>query len=1305
MKNQKISKFKAVIVLIVLLCSAWLALTVSAETTNGVTLNISTDKTSYSENESISVSVSVANKNTYVLTDISLASTFPTEFQISSGQSSITKAALGINENIQNTYSIYKSSLSNVGNTVYPAVMPIAPSGKNGSDTYASEDVSSGSGIELNNSFIDMSGISADKFVIAFIISITIITGIAMIIRNRKSIKKFLSMFLAVTILIPLCNEFGLIDVSAENDSVTAITSFTYGGKQYTISAVMTYSYNTFGEEPVIDVPEYTIDEEHIEIDPNTNIKYIDNEVIVYFDEGYSLDMVNSVLKYVNGTIVGGSPVVREYRIKMSTEYNLDGFDTLTSDLMNKYSFIKLATYDIVYNMSDVIQGTESMNDPWNGFVNGWDELYPNGDNYWLETIQALSAWKYSDKMKSIKVGVVDTNFDNNGDLNYSNNVTMYANEHDYHGTHVAGIIGAIQNNGKGITGIMPNNKKLYCYDSADKKNKSVGSFTEALNSFDKAVVDGCKIINFSLGSGVKYGNANLSDALISLYHASGTIYHMQTLLMLGYDFVVVQSAGNENVDAYYNGFFSAIPLEDVLTNRVIIVGNVGYGANDELQMAGTSNYGNAVDICAPGLNICSLGYNNKCSVLSGTSMAAPMVTAVCGMVWAANDSLKGSDVKNIVISSYNNTVPDKVKNIDHPVLNAKLSIEKALRISNDEGRSLVKGKIVYNESEFLDVSLEIAYSDSQDYPIKSIEIPNSNYGFELAVTEGVSYNIKVIYNDSEDDYEKNFEVIPEYNKAYDLGIINLTSKEDEDLYIPLNTTITGNVSDSATGKVLPNASIEIYTDKKYFYNNIDGIISIPPIVTEDYEGTLVATAVSDENGNYSVDIEYNSAEVDSIYIKSVVEGYKEFTSEYLDIDSNLEYNIDMNADAVSVFAGGEGTVENPYQVSTPEQLDAVRNDLDANYIQVNDIDLSGFDNWEPIGEGDELGISGGITHPFIGEYNGNGYTISNLTISNSSRRHVGLFGYASEASLSNIALTNVNINIDLISKDYTIGWGSQRNELKLGSVAGTCNDVSNCYVSGIISIMNSHNAYIGGVIGVGISKNCKNYCDISIVSNRDGRHENDSVVYVGGILGHSSAVHSEVTNCINYGSVTATGGYFVYCGGISGLYGDISYCINCGNIKGTNTNGSGVTNSFALNCNVGGIVGASSGDTKICLNKGNITAYAKTNTGVCAGGIAGYVGYYGDGKVISCYNWANTITAIGTKRQNDTLIEVGANYIGRIVGFSENTVSRNYSIATTFVNGSITTDNSNNGVINGDDISEVEINEKYNQILEQINS
>lgn len=80
----------------------------------------------------------------------------------------------------------------------------------------------------------------------------------------------------------------------------------------------------------------------------------------------------------------------------------------------------------------------------------------------------------------------------------------------------------------------------------------------------------------------------------------------------------------------------------------------------------------------------------------------------------------------------------------------------------------------------------------------------------------------------------------------------------------------------------------------------------------------------------------------------------------------------EISAIEENVFNKGDGTEENPYLVSTAEQLDAVRNDLNAYYVQINDIDLSQYANWVPIGNYD---------NPFIGNYDGSGYTIKNLTI------------------------------------------------------------------------------------------------------------------------------------------------------------------------------------------------------------------------------------------------------------------------------------------------------------------------------------
>ena len=94
-------------------------------------------------------------------------------------------------------------------------------------------------------------------------------------------------------------------------------------------------------------------------------------------------------------------------------------------------------------------------------------------------------------------------------------------------------------------------------------------------------------------------------------------------------------------------------------------------------------------------------------------------------------------------------------------------------------------------------------------------------------------------------------------------------------------------------------------------------------------------------------------------------------------------------ASAEAAFAGGSGTAEDPWQIATAEQLDRVRDDLTAHYILTADIDLSGFENWEPIG------AFTGRSY-FKGVYDGGNHTLENLCCygsKDSDRGNVGLFG------------------------------------------------------------------------------------------------------------------------------------------------------------------------------------------------------------------------------------------------------------------------------------------------------------------------
>ncbi|WNY23929.1 hypothetical protein MmiHf6_12530 [Methanimicrococcus hongohii] len=96
-------------------------------------------------------------------------------------------------------------------------------------------------------------------------------------------------------------------------------------------------------------------------------------------------------------------------------------------------------------------------------------------------------------------------------------------------------------------------------------------------------------------------------------------------------------------------------------------------------------------------------------------------------------------------------------------------------------------------------------------------------------------------------------------------------------------------------------------------------------------------------------------------------------------------------------MAGGAGTATSPYEIETAEQLNRVRYGLDKHYVLIDNIDLSGYDNWEPVGsyvpfsEDDEENPD--LDYAFTGSLDGNGFTISNLTIDRSDEAGVGLFG------------------------------------------------------------------------------------------------------------------------------------------------------------------------------------------------------------------------------------------------------------------------------------------------------------------------
>jgi subtilisin family serine protease len=214
------------------------------------------------------------------------------------------------------------------------------------------------------------------------------------------------------------------------------------------------------------------------------------------------------------------------------------------------------------------------------------------------------------------------------GDLigwNYSANTDSPLDDND-HGTHVAGIIGAMGASG-GTIGVDPN-VLLMPIKFLDASGH--GTISQYIQGLDYAVSHGAKIVNNSW-TGADPSQA-LSDAIANA-QSHGVIF--------------VAAAGNDSSNNDTSPVYPA-SYDQSFNNVVTVAATDTTGA-----LASFSNYGaKSVNIAAPGVNILSTLPGNTYGTLSGTSMATPMVTGVLALVWSEHPSWSYTQVINQVLST-----------------------------------------------------------------------------------------------------------------------------------------------------------------------------------------------------------------------------------------------------------------------------------------------------------------------------------------------------------------------------------------------------------------------------------------------------------------------------------------------------------------------------------------------------------------------------------------------------------------------------------------------------------------------------
>ena len=219
--------------------------------------------------------------------------------------------------------------------------------------------------------------------------------------------------------------------------------------------------------------------------------------------------------------------------------------------------------------------------------------------------------------------GYVD---DVNGWNFYDNTAQIHsAREQDSHATHGAGTIAATADNGIGIAGIVNSETVKIMVIKALGGESGTGSTQSLIRAIEYARDNGASICNLSLGS---------SEQDMAMY---------QTMASSGMLFVA--AAGNDGVDTDRQPCYPAAYDLD----NIISVANISYDGN----LHSSSSYGGkTVDLAAPGTYIFSTLPGNQYGYMTGTSMAAPMVTAAAAMLYSHYSTITLADVKDILLET-----------------------------------------------------------------------------------------------------------------------------------------------------------------------------------------------------------------------------------------------------------------------------------------------------------------------------------------------------------------------------------------------------------------------------------------------------------------------------------------------------------------------------------------------------------------------------------------------------------------------------------------------------------------------------
>ncbi len=260
--------------------------------------------------------------------------------------------------------------------------------------------------------------------------------------------------------------------------------------------------------------------------------------------------------------------------------------------------------------------------------------------------ISAVDAWKIEEGSRDVIVAVIDTGIDpthkalvrnlwrqpnsKNSNVFGWNFVTDHPNPVDDHGhgTHVAGIIGAVGDPESGVSGVA-HNVSIMAVKYYWEANSGKVNLANTVKAINYAVDHGAKIINYS-GGGPEFSE----DEYLAIKRAEA------------HGVLVVAAAGNEhqNSDVPENYYYpAAYQLSNIISVAATDMNNM---------LLASSNWGSKVDVAAPGENIYSTLPQNRYGMMTGTSQATAFVSGVAALLLSKDPKLKPFQIREIIKKS-----------------------------------------------------------------------------------------------------------------------------------------------------------------------------------------------------------------------------------------------------------------------------------------------------------------------------------------------------------------------------------------------------------------------------------------------------------------------------------------------------------------------------------------------------------------------------------------------------------------------------------------------------------------------------